>query len=107
MDDRKTQILKATTKILNTGGLQALSFEGVAKESGLSRQLIRYYFKDIDALMVALCDYLGNVYREMLVAGIVEVRQVERLRFFLDFLFDLCGSDQFIITSSASSCRFN
>ena len=87
--DRKTHILKATTKILNEKGLQGLSFESVANEAGLSRQLIRYYFSDLDMLVSELCDYLGNVYREMIVAGIVEVGQVERLRFFLDFLFDL------------------
>ena len=87
--DRKTLILKATTKILNEKGLQGLSFESVANEAGLSRQLIRYYFSDLDMLVSELCDYLGNVYREMIVAGIVEVAQVERLRFFLDFLFDL------------------
>ncbi len=87
--DKKTHILKATTKILNEKGLQALSFETVAQEAGLSRQLIRYYFADLDSLMTELCDYLGNVYREILVAGIVEVGEVERLPFFLDFLFDL------------------
>lgn len=87
--DRKTHILKATTKILNEKGLQGLSFESVANEAGLSRQLVRYYFSDLDMLVSELCDYLGNVYREMIVAGIVEVGQVERLRFFLDFLFDL------------------
>ena len=87
--DRKTHILKATTKILNEKGLQGLSFENVASEAGLSRQLVRYYFSDLDMLVSELCDYLGNVYREMIVAGIVEVGQVERLRFFLDFLFDL------------------
>ncbi len=87
--DRKTLILKAATKILNEKGLQGLSFESVANEAGLSRQLIRYYFSDLDMLVSELCDYLGNVYREMIVAGIVEVGQVERLRFFLDFLFDL------------------
>ncbi|MEM8772355.1 MAG: TetR/AcrR family transcriptional regulator [Pseudomonadota bacterium] len=87
--DKKTQILKATTRILNEKGLQGLSFESVASEAGLSRQLIRYYFADLDILMCELSDYLGNVYRETLVAGIVEVGQVERLRFFMDFLFDL------------------
>ncbi|MEL7486863.1 MAG: TetR/AcrR family transcriptional regulator [Pseudomonadota bacterium] len=87
--DKKTHILKATTKLLNEKGLQGLSFESVAKEAGLSRQLIRYYYADLDTLIAELCDYLGNVYREMLVAGIVEVGEVERLPFFMDFLFDL------------------
>ncbi len=87
--DKKTHILQATTKILNEKGLQGFSFESVANEAGLSRQLIRYYFSDLDMLMAELSDYLGNVYRELIVSGIVDVGEVERLRFFLDFLFDL------------------
>ena len=91
--DRRAHILKATTKLLNEKGLQGFSFESVAKEAGLSRQLLRYYFSDLDHLVSDLSDHLGNVYREALVEGIVEVRQVERLDFFMDFLFDL--TDEF------------
>lgn len=88
-EDKKTQILRAATNVIRDRGLQALAFEAVASEAGLSRQLVRYYFADIDSLMVALCDFLGNGYREALVAGIVEVSQVQRLDFFLDYFFDL------------------
>ncbi len=87
--DKKTQILIAATELLRDGGMQALSFEAVAAKAGLSRQLVRYYFADLDTLVVALCTYLGNGYRDIIVAGIVEVSQVERLGFFLDFFFDL------------------
>ncbi|MEM9706929.1 MAG: TetR/AcrR family transcriptional regulator [Pseudomonadota bacterium] len=87
--DKKIQILKAATALLNEQGLQALSFENLAHASGLSRQLIRYYFSSLDTLVSELCDYLGNTYREILVAGVLQVGQVERLRFFTDFLFDL------------------
>ena len=87
--DRKTQILRAATQLIKDRGLQALSFEAVAAEVGLSRQLVRYYFTDLDMLIVALCDHLGTGYREILVAGIVQVSQVQRLGFFLDFFFDL------------------
>jgi len=87
--DKKRQILFAAATLLKTRGLHALSFETVAAEAGLSRQLVRYYFADIEALMVDLCDYLGNAYRDILVAGVVEIQQVNRLKFFLDFFFDL------------------
>ena len=87
--DKKTLILRATTNLIKTQGLQALSFEAVANEAGLSRQLTRYYYPDLDSLIVELCEYLGNGYRDMLVAGILQVREVERLKFFLDFFFDL------------------
>ncbi|MCB1421287.1 MAG: TetR/AcrR family transcriptional regulator [Nitratireductor sp.] len=88
-EDKKTQILKATTRLLTTQGLRAFSFEAVANEAGLSRQLVRYYYDDLDALIVELCDYLGKEYQDILVAGIVKVGQVERLEFFKDFFFGM------------------
>lgn len=87
--DKKTQILSAASDLLKDRGLQALSFENIAHEADLSRQLVRYYYSDLDTLIVDLCDHLGNIYREILVAGILKVGQVERLKFFLDFFFDL------------------
>lgn len=74
---------------MNESGLQALSFEAVAKQAGLSRQLVRYYFPDIESLIVELSEYLAVGYREILIAGIVEASRVERLKFFLDFFFNL------------------
>jgi AcrR family transcriptional regulator len=91
-DGKKTQILNAATKVLRVQGLQAFTFEAVANEAGLSRQLVRYYYSDLDILMVDLCDHLQKVYQDVLVAGIVEVAEVERLRFFLDFFFGLAES---------------
>ncbi len=87
--EKKIEIMRAATNLIKTRGLQALSFEAVAKESGLSRQLVRYYFADIDALILELCTFLGNGYRDILVTGILDIGQVERLKFFLDFFFDL------------------
>lgn len=85
---KRAQIFQAATVLLARDGLQALSFEGVAQESGISRQLIRYYFADIESLMVGLAEHCGRAYQDMLVAGIVEIDQVKRLDFFLDFFFD-------------------
>ncbi|MFL4471463.1 TetR/AcrR family transcriptional regulator [Tateyamaria armeniaca] len=88
-NDKTTQILHAATRLIKDNGIQALSFEAIAAEAGLSRQLVRYYYADLDMLIVALCDFLGNGYRDLLVAGIVKVSEVKRLGFFLDFFFDL------------------
>ncbi|PTX57741.1 TetR family transcriptional regulator [Litoreibacter ponti] len=87
--DKKIQILNAASDLLKHHGVQALSFENVAAEADLSRQLVRYYFSDLDALIVELCDFLAAGYRDSLVAGIVNIGEVERLKFFLDFFFDL------------------
>ena len=86
-EDKKTQILAATTALLTGHGLHALSFEAIAKEAGLSRQLVRYYYPELDTLIADLCDHLGKVYQEILIGGIMEIKQVERLDFFLDFFF--------------------
>jgi AcrR family transcriptional regulator len=88
-EGKQPQILQAAATLLRERGIQALSFEAVAGQAGLSRQLVRYYFADLDSLIVALSDHLGNAYRELLVAGILKVDQVKRLDFFLDFFFDL------------------
>lgn len=87
--DKKQQILQAATVLLREKGLQALSFENIAAQAGFSRQLVRYYYSDLDALVAELCDFLAGAYRDILVAGVVEVAQVERLDFFLDFFFGL------------------
>ena len=89
--DKKAQILTAASELLRRQGIQALSFENVAQEADLSRQLVRYYFQDLDALICELCDFLAKGYRDSLIAGVVTVGQVERLDFFLDFFFDLAA----------------
>ncbi len=72
-----------------TEGLQALNFSKISEEAGLSRQLVRYYFADTDAVMVALCDHLAALYRDALVNGVAGLEEKHRLEFFLDFYFDL------------------
>ena len=90
--DKRVQILSATTRLLTRQGLQVFSFEAVANEAGLSRQLVRYYYTNLDELIVDLCEYLGMAYQEILFKGIVDVGQVERLDFFLDFFFGVSDS---------------
>lgn len=75
--------------LLASKGLQALSYEAIAHQAGVSRQLVRYYYSDQDTLISDLCDHLGNAYRDTLTAGVIDVGKVERLKFFLDFFFDL------------------
>lgn len=99
--DKKSQILGAAASVLSHRGIQALSFESVAQEAGLSRQLVRYYYSELDGLIVDLCDHLGNTYRELLVSGILDVGKVERLKFFLDFFFDLAEEHRMPINLEA------
>lgn len=85
--DKKVIVLDGATIVLRERGLQALSFENIANQTGLSRQLIRYYYPDLERLMIDLCDHLAASYREILVIGVQEIGQVHRLDLFLDFFF--------------------
>lgn len=85
--EKKVQILDGATAVLRTRGLAALSFESVAIEAEMSRQLVRYHYPNLEEMVVDLCDHLAATYREVLVTGVVEIQQVERLNFFLDFFF--------------------
>ena len=77
----------ATAMLLSKKGVQSFSFENVAYEAGLSRQLVRYYYSDLDTLIADLCDHLAKQYQDILVSGILDLGEVERLKFFLDFFF--------------------
>lgn len=86
--------MAAATIVLKSDGLHNLSFEAVAAQAGLSRQLVRYYFPTIEQLMVALCNYYGTVYSTILTRGVVDVGVVERLPFFMDFFFGLADQHE-------------
>lgn len=88
-NDKRQQIVQAAFSVAMTQGVQALRFDVIAGEAGLSRQLIRYYFDGNEALMVALCDHLADAYRQALISGAARIDDKKRLDFFFDFYFDL------------------
>lgn len=87
--DRKSQIIAGAFQALKKHGLPDLSYDLIAQEAGLSRQLIRYHFPDSEALMLAVCDHLAGLYRDALIATVGENRGAGRIDLFLDFYFDL------------------
>jgi len=89
LGDRKSQIIVGAFNALKKKGLPDLSYDTVAEESGLSRQLIRYHFPDHEALMIAVCDYLAGLYREALITNAGQLEGAARVEMFLDFYFDL------------------
>ena len=88
-DNRRLDIVKGAFSYLRKNGLPMLSYDLIAQECGVSRQLIRYYFEDPEELAVALCDYLASLYRDALINGVAKIQDQDRLEFFLDFYFDL------------------
>jgi AcrR family transcriptional regulator len=69
---RKPEIVQATMKAISRHGLPMLSYDLIAQEVDMSRQLIRHYFPDPETLMVAVCDALAANYRELLLKGILD-----------------------------------
>lgn len=55
----------------------------------MSRQLVRHYFPDHETLMLAVCDHLAQVYRDLLVNKARSLEGPSRIATFLDFYFDL------------------
>lgn len=83
------RILDGTLIALQKHGLPPISYDLIAAETGLSRQLVRYHFPEADDLMVAVCDRLAAVYRQLLVTHASRLERPVRLDMFLDFYFDL------------------
>lgn len=86
---KQEKIILAAFEALNANGLPALSYDKIAEQSGISRQLIRYYFPDKDDLMSALCNLTGVAYRESLVELASNPNHPDRLKMIFDFSFDL------------------
>lgn len=88
-EDTRARIVQGAFSALKQNGLPQLSYDMVAAEVGVTRQLVRYYFETSDDLMLALCDYLAGTYRDALLANAAKLEGPERLEMFLDFYFDL------------------
>ena len=84
---RKPEIIAAAFRAIARQGLPMPSYDLIAQEADMSRQLIRHYFPEPERLMVAVCDHLAATYRDCLMKGIIEAKATERLPMFLDFYF--------------------
>lgn len=58
-DDRRTQILEATERLLGRGGVEAVTMRAVAAEAGVSLRLVQYYGRSKDELLSATLDRLA------------------------------------------------
>lgn len=87
--DTKTAIIEAAFSALKADGLPALSYDRIAQEAEVSRQLVRYHFSHPDDLMVTLCDHLAAIYRDKLIENARNLSGPMRLEMFLDFYFGM------------------
>lgn len=86
---RRPEIVEALYKAIERRGISLPSYDQIAREGGMSRQLIRHYFKSGDEMALALCNALADAYRDCLMRGIIAADDSRRLGVFLDFYFDM------------------
>jgi AcrR family transcriptional regulator len=89
LKQQKREIVEASRTLLSETGPPHLPYTRLAEASGVSRQLIRYYFADPEDLLCDVCDLLAEAYSMALVNGVDRLTGPKRLDFIFDFYFDL------------------
>lgn len=64
---KRTEILDAALRVVERAGVPAVTFDSVARESGLTKGGLVYHFPSREALLIALQDYLANQWKVDLV----------------------------------------
>ena len=86
---RRPEIVQALHRAIEENGVSLPSYDQIAREGDMSRQLIRHYFANARDMALALCDTLAATYKDCLMRGIIAADDSRRLGVFLDFYFDL------------------
>ena len=87
-DIRRAEIVQALYAAVEKEGVSLPSYDTIAREGDMSRQLVRHYYRDPEQMAVDLCNHLASTYRDLLIRGILHADPEDRLRVFLDFYFD-------------------
>jgi AcrR family transcriptional regulator len=65
-EERKTQIIASAIKVFSREGFANARMDDVAVESGLSKGLLYWYFKNKEEIIIAIADLLfGDEFRKM------------------------------------------
>lgn len=83
------EIRNGAFAVLLSEGLPYLSYDRIAQEAGVTRQLVRYHFPDPETLMLDVCEHLAALYRDILINSMSQKSGADRLTVFFDFYFDL------------------
>jgi len=93
----ETQIINGAVLHLQRIGPARPPYAGIAESSGVSRQLVRYYFPDPDRIVIDASDAAAQAYATALDAGLQNKSGADRLSFILDFFFDTLAGENRII----------
>ncbi|MBU8822226.1 TetR/AcrR family transcriptional regulator [Mycolicibacterium goodii] len=89
----RAHIMRVGAEIINERGFAALTFQGIARRSGLSRPTLNYYFATKDELFTALVHEGNAVVQECIAAAKQQEDPLDRLRALLDALADGWNAD--------------
>lgn len=85
---RRVQIMRTVYGLLIEGSHRALTLDAVAREAGVSKGVVTYWFKSKDALIVATIRHFIDVQMALLRAVMQSPRDArERLRLMVDAAF--------------------
>lgn len=84
---RRKEILEAALSALDKHGLSKVSYDLIAEEADMSRQLIRHYYPKVVPLMVDIVERITEDYRKLIINDINEMPSQQRLAIMMDFFF--------------------
>jgi AcrR family transcriptional regulator len=79
VDERRTQIIEATVRVLARDGIAGTTTRKIAAEAEVNQATLRYYFGSKDDLLLAVLQEMMNITREIVQTGIAtggELREV-------------------------------
>ena len=87
-EHRKIQIIVAVFKLLGQDSYRNMSLEKVARESGISKGLVSYYFKGKEALILETMRFVdSNIMSQLLGIAMEDAPASVRVEKFIDTLF--------------------
>jgi AcrR family transcriptional regulator len=89
----RARIMRAGCEIINERGFAALTFQGIAKRSGLSRPTLNYYFATREELYHALVHEGNDVVQECVAQAKRHEDPLDRLGALLEALVDVFHAD--------------
>ncbi len=86
-EERKAQILEAATEVFIRAGFHKARMDDIAKQAGLSKGALYWYFDSKDAIIQAILDRMfGREYEQLAAFVEVDIPAMEKLESFLEFV---------------------
>ena len=85
-EERKEQILEAATEVFIRAGFHKARMDDIAKQAGLSKGALYWYFDSKDAIIQAILDRMfGREYEKLAAFVEADIPAMEKMESFLEF----------------------